>query len=66
DSVTASYDSERLWESLRVQGAINHSHIMPSDFRSLLPKLKNYQHTIGLDADFTYQDEACGRPDQRS
>ncbi len=55
DSVTASYDSERLIESLQLKGAIDRSRITPSDFRSLHPKLKNYQHTIGLSTDFTYQ-----------
>ena len=55
DSVIATYDAEHLRESLRLQGAIDLSRVTPSDFRSLLPKLKNYQHTIGLAADFTYQ-----------
>ena len=55
DSVTATYDSERLLESLRLKGAIERSRITPSDFRGLHPKLKNYQHTIGLATDFTYQ-----------
>ena len=55
DSVTVSYDAEHLQQSLQLQGAIDRSHITPSDFRSLLPKLKTYQHTIGLTADFAYQ-----------
>ena len=56
DSVTATYDANAIKESLRLQGAIVRSRVTPSDFRSLLPKLKTYQHTIALGTDFVYHD----------
>lgn len=56
DSIDADYDRQRLAETLRLRGAIDRTRITPSDFRSLLPRLKNYQHTLALTTDFNYQD----------
>ncbi len=55
DSLVATYNRRQFQESLRFQGGIDNTSITPSDFRGLIPALKNYQHTLLLKTDFSYE-----------
>ena len=52
DSMTASYDADRLSETLRFQGSIDNSHLATTDIASLVPKLKDFNKNVSLRADF--------------
>ena len=63
DSVSATYDRNRFMESLRLKGSVTDTHIMPSDFRFLFDKLKNYQHNLALTTHFDYRERTLNIPD---
>ena len=53
DNMAATYHRERFWQSFRMKGCISNSYITPADLRWLLFGVKDYQHKIALDADFS-------------
>jgi len=52
DNVYATYEAERVKETVHFYGNISNSIIMPSDLRCFIPSLKNYQHGLSLEGDF--------------
>ena len=62
DSLDASYDTQKWAESLCLKGRVDDAGIKPSDFRILLPELKNFQRRIDLVTDFTYEDHTLQIP----
>ena len=62
DSVSASYDTGRIPESLNIEGMVSRTTITPSDFRWLLPELKKYQRRIAMDARVGYRQQTLTVP----
>jgi len=52
DSVTATYDRNRLKETFRYKGLVSNTNITPSELRCFIPWLKNYQHRLSLATSF--------------
>ena len=52
DSIVATYQRDRLKETLQFRGAISNSTIIPSELRCFVHWLKNYQHGISLSSAF--------------
>ena len=52
DSLTATYERQHLKETLQYKGTLSKTKVNPSDFRSFIPWLKNYQHLLTLGTSF--------------
>ncbi len=65
DSIIATYDSNRLKESLQVRGTIDNTLVAPADFVSFFDKLGNYRHRLSIASDFSYQDSTLNVPHLR-
>ena len=62
DSLIATYDRNRLRESLQFHGHIDNTNIRPSDFGCILPQLRHYQHPLAIATGFQYQDNTLSVP----
>ena len=62
DSLTSTYDQERLRETLCFKGKIDNTQISPADFGSLLPQLRQYRHRMALTTRFDYKDNTLNVP----
>lgn len=52
DSLAATYNRQRLKETVHFKGALSKTKINPSELRSFIPWLKNYQHLLTLGTSF--------------
>ena len=52
DSLMATYQRDRLKETLQFNGVISNTTVTPSELRCFVPWLKNYQHCISLSTTF--------------
>ena len=56
DNISATYQREHFWQTLRAKGAINNTSITPADLKCLLPEVGEYQQKIALNSSFTFDD----------
>ena len=56
DSIAATYRWEQFWETLSAKGSVSNTHVAPADLKWLLPELKDYQQTIALTSNFSFED----------
>ena len=62
DSLRATYDRERLEETLKCMGGTKGSSITPSDFGWLIPQLKDYHHQLALTTYINYKERTLTVP----
>ena len=56
DSIAATYQWERFWQSLDMKGAVSHTRIAPADLKWIVPEVRDYQPTIAVTSRFAFND----------
>lgn len=62
NKVTATYDLQRIKESLNVKGAIKESYIAPFDLRALITPFKDYESKLTVSTQFHYRNQTLLLP----